>query len=241
MRAVAIVQARLSSSRLPAKVMLDLAGTTALGRCLLRVRKVAGVDEVVVGTSVDPSDDVLVHACTRLGVRCVRGSLDDVLDRFLTAARATDASTVLRFTSDCPLIDPAVSSRVLARFHASGADYVSNVRERRFPRGLDTEVFSRQALERAHAVATGAEREHVTMRMYQDPSFRCEGVLPEDDRDLSHLRWTLDTLDDYRALYGIFDALGERGDAADYREVAALCESRPELAAANAHIRQKAV
>lgn len=241
MKTVVVVQARLGSSRLPAKIMLDLSGKPALVRCLDRVRLFSGVDEVVVATSVDSSDDIVDSITKRVGLRCVRGSENDVLGRFLVAARETRADAIVRITSDCPLLDPRESSRVLAAFASSGADYASNVLRRMFPRGLDTEVFSREALERAarDAVA-GPEREHVTLRMYtRRDQFRCVGVMPEDGVDLSRLRWTLDTLLDYRALYAIHDVLGEHAATAGYREIAALCDARPELVALNAHVAQK--
>lgn len=241
MRIVTVIQARLGSSRLPAKVMLDLAGKPALERCLARARRIIGVDEVVVATSIDATDDVLETACDRLGARCVRGSQADVLDRFLTAARATSADAIVRITSDCPLLDPVESSRVVTAFASDRVDYTSNVQTRMYPRGLDTEVFSRDALERAARDATTTpEREHVTLRMYaRRELFRCSAVTPTDGEDLSHLRWTLDTLDDYRALHALHALLGPRAEIAGYKEIVALLAEHPEIGTLNAHIEQK--
>ncbi len=239
-RVVAVIQARLTSTRLPAKIQLDLAGKTALERCVGRVQRIAGVSEVVVATSVDSSDDLVVSAAGRLGVRVVRGALDDVLGRFVSAARETEADAVVRITSDCPLLDPRESARVVARFLAGDVDYVSNTLTRRYPRGLDTEVFSREALERASSEApAGPEREHVTLRMYSHAElFTCAGVTPEDGVDRSGHRWTLDTLEDYRMLYAIFEALGAREAAASYVEVA---EIAGRMTALNASVAQKRV
>ena len=163
MKVVAIVQARVRSTRLPAKIFLDLGGATALERCLRRVQRVAGIDEVVVATSRGRDDDLVVALTRRLGVTALRGSEDDVLGRFADVAKETSADVVVRFTSDCPLLDPAVSSLVLTRFveQLSSQEppaYASNTLERRLPRGLDTEVFTSDALMRAARDGTGEER-----------------------------------------------------------------------------------
>lgn len=243
MKVVVVVQARLASSRLPAKVLLDLGGVTALERCLRRARRFARVSEVVVATSDRPGDEVITAVASRLGFQVTRGSETDVLSRYAKAARETAADVIVRCTSDCPLLDPELSSQVIERFLAApgGVDYAANVLERRLPRGLDTEVLSREALERADREATAAdEREHVTLHIYRRPErFRCLAVTAERLEDRSALRWTLDTLDDYRLLHAVFERLGPRADEASMAEVVALFEADPELARINAHIAQK--
>jgi spore coat polysaccharide biosynthesis protein SpsF len=243
MRVVAIVQARVASTRLPAKVLLDLGGQTALARCLARVRRTPGIDDVVVATSNGPFDDLIVGLCKRLDVQCVRGSEHDVLSRYALAAREARADAVVRFTSDCPLLDPVVSGLVAQAIRLDHApDYASNTLVRRLPRGLDTEAMTRVALDRADREATsGPDREHVTRFLYTNPSvFRAESRLPELARDLSHHRWTLDTLDDYRFLFEVYERLGSRADQAGLSEVLAIVEADPLLFALNAHIEQKA-
>lgn len=243
MKVVVVIQARLASSRLPAKVLLDLGGVTALERCLRRARRFSHVAEVVVATSDRPGDNIIAAVAKRLGARVTRGSEADVLSRFAKAARETDAEVIVRCTSDCPLLDPALSSLVIDRFLSApgGVDYAANVLERRLPRGLDTEVISRDALERADRDATAQdEREHVTLHLYRNPErFRCLAVTTEGGTDRSALRWTLDTLDDYRLLHAVFERLGPRADEASMAEVIALFEADPELAQINAHIAQK--
>lgn len=239
-RVVVVVQARLSSSRLPAKVLLDLGGVTALERCLRRVRRFRGVTEVVLATSDQPGDEIIASVGRRLGHRVVRGSEGDVLSRFQLAASESKADVVVRCTSDCPLLDPETSSRVIDEFLSSGADYAANVLERRYPRGLDTEVFTRVALERAAREATSpSEREHVTPHFYRNPDlFRLHSVRPQGSEDLSMHRWTLDTLDDYRFLYAVFEKLGERADIANITDiVTAVNESG--LRVMNEHVEQK--
>jgi spore coat polysaccharide biosynthesis protein SpsF len=242
-KVVVCIQARLASSRLPAKILLDLGGTTALERCLRRARQFSHVSEVVVATSDRPGDDVIVSVARRLGAHVTRGSETDVLSRFAKAAQERDADVVVRCTSDCPLLDPALSSQVIQRFLSApgGVDYAANVLDRRLPRGLDTEVISREALDRAQREATTTdEREHVTLHLYRNADrFRCLSVVDEGGKDLSWLRWTLDTLDDYRLLHTVFERLGSRADEASMSEVIALFDEDPSLAQINAHVAQK--
>ncbi len=245
-RVVAVVQARLNSSRLPAKVMLDLNGATALERCVRRVQRIAGVQQTVVATTTNAEDDLLEAHCERMNVVCVRGSEHDVLDRYMLAARRTEATAIVRCTADCPLIDPAISALVVAAYlnvrgSEQPADYASNTLVRHLPRGLDTEILSRAALERAHGEATDpAEREHVTLYTMRNPTlFRLVPVRCVGGPDLSHLRWTLDTLVDYHLLGKLFQLLGARGDRAELSEVLSLLEQHPTLTQVNAHIEQK--
>lgn len=245
MKIVAIVQARVGSTRLPAKVLLDLGGATALERCLRRVQRFEGLAEVVVATTDLPEDDLIVAAARRLGFPSFRGSSDDVLSRYVGAARSAGADAIVRCTSDCPLLDPAISSTVVRTLtEAKGAvDYAANNLDRRLPRGLDTEIVSRDALERAHREATSpSEREHVTLHVYRRPErFRLRSVVPTPTADRSAMRWTLDTLADYRFLAAVFDELGGGAVDAGMGDVLAVLERRPELLSLNAHIEQKPV
>lgn len=240
MRVVAVVQARLSSSRLPAKILLDLGGVTALERCLRRVSRFRGVAEVAVATSAESADDVVASVVGRLGYTCVRGSETDVLSRFALAADKLSADAVVRCTSDCPLLDPEISSEVIETFLRTKADYASNVLDRKLPRGLDTEIMTRAALDAAHHKATQKEeREHVTLHIYRRPeTYRCVSVTNQGP-DLSSNRWTLDTLDDYRFLYATFERLGAVADTAGMANVLAIIGSVPELKLINAHVQQK--
>lgn len=248
MKVVAVVQARLGSTRLPAKVLLDLGGKTALERCLRRVSKIEGVNEVIVATTESPEDDVLAAVSKRLGFACIRGSETDVLSRYLLAARQSRADAVVRCTSDCPLLDPVESGRVVKTFCQSQSgsqpfEYVSNVFERKLPRGLDTEIVRADALERAgREAADMSEREHVTLHIYRRPEqYRCASALPADAPDLSDHRWTLDTLADYRFLAGVYELLGSSVDDARMPDILVLLDKHPELRAINADIAQKSV
>lgn len=241
MKIVVVVQARVQSTRLPAKVLLDLGGVTALERCLSRARRIHGVHSLVVATSDGPADDLIERVSTRLGHDVVRGSESDVLSRFAKAARLHDADAVVRLTSDCPLLDVAQSSEVVSAFVRERPDYASNVLDRRLPRGLDTEVMTRAALERADGEAIAAdEREHVTLHLVRRPqTFKLHSVVRSSSVDLAWHRWTLDTLDDYRFLHSVFEALGPRAADASMDDVLRLLEARPDLVDINAHVEQK--
>jgi spore coat polysaccharide biosynthesis protein SpsF len=240
MRTVAIIQAHMGSSRLPGKVMLDLGGQPVLRRVVNRARRIDGVDEVVVACATLPQDDVLEAACREWGVPVFRGSDDDVLERFRGAAERYGADACVRITSDCPLLDPGVSGDIVRRFHQAdpAVDYASNKIPQSFPRGLDTEVFTRAALERAAADATEAyERAHVTIHLYEHPArFRLLSVTSDTDR--ADWRWTLDTAEDLAFLRAVYARLGP-DDAIAWTDVVALLEREPALMDINRHIVQK--
>ena len=241
-RTVAIIQARVGSSRLPGKVLHDLAGETVLAQVVRRTRRCRRIDQVIVATSTAPPDDAVAAACAGLSVPCFRGSELDVLDRFLRTAEAHDAAICVRITSDCPLIDPEVSDHVVACFQRSTppADYASNKIPQTYPRGLDTEVFTLEALRRAHRLATAVyERTHVTIYMYEHPEqFRLLSVVSDVNR--ADWRWTVDTPEDLEFARAVYRRLGADGHFG-WREVVALLEREPELRAINSHVSQKNV
>ncbi|MBI6546608.1 MAG: glycosyltransferase family protein [Cyanobacteria bacterium NC_groundwater_1444_Ag_S-0.65um_54_12] len=239
MRVVAIIQARMGSTRLPGKVLLALGGQTVLAHVIARVQA-APVADIVVATTVCPSDDVVVEEAKRCGARWFRGSEDDVLARYHLAAQQSGARVVLRVTADCPLLDPGVLGTLIETFVAqlgAGVDYASNTLQRTYPRGLDAEVFTAAALETAFLQATKPhEREHVTPYLYQHPElFRLYHLV--NDVDLSHHRWTLDTLEDFQLLDAIFRALA--GGPITTQRVLAYLDRHPELVRLNAHVAQK--
>lgn len=205
-RVVAVIQARMSSSRLPGKILKPLAGKPALLQLIDRARAVSRIDEVVLATSDDASDDVVADAARGWGVRTVRGSLLDVLGRFQAAAEAARADVVIRLTGDCPMHDPAVIAQAIDTHLSSGVvDYVSNAEERSFPDGHDVEVFSMAALsEAARAAQSVFEREHVTPWLRRHKVKR--SIVQHED--LSQLCWTLDTPDDYAFMCAAFEACG---------------------------------
>jgi spore coat polysaccharide biosynthesis protein SpsF len=211
-------------------------------RVLSRLRRCRNLTDIVVATTNEGSDDILVRACNEWGVKCFRGSTDDVLDRFLETARHFNADAIVRITSDCPFIDPAVVDLVVEQFmkHRDSADYVSNVVEpRTFPRGLDTEVFTLSALETAwREDADPLLREHVTQYFLRNPDrFGVMGVF--NGEDLSSFRWTVDTVEDLefaRLAYGCF-----KDDSFSWSELIECLKRNPHLIEVNSQVEQKRV
>jgi spore coat polysaccharide biosynthesis protein SpsF len=239
---VIIVQARMTSTRLPGKVLADLAGRPMLERQVERLRRCARADELVIATTTNAEDGPLVELADRLGARWFRGSEHDVLARYAGAAREAGADLVVRVTSDCPLIDPGEADRVIAALEErrDAVDYAANTLERRLPRGLDTEALWRDVLERVDRMATSEPaREHVTWFVHTERPglFSLHAVAPP--YDAADLRWTVDTPEDLATVRAVYEGLGlaERDVALD--EVIAWVRARPEVAALNAGVAQK--
>lgn len=225
---LAVVQARMSSTRLPGKVLADIEGQPMILRQLERVRAAQLVGDVIVATSVDPTDDLLVSVLESAGVDVYRGSLADVLDRYIGAARARRADRLLRLTADCPLTDPDVIDAVVAAHEESGSDYASNVLTRTYPRGLDVESVTTDALARVAEVAKPEEREHVTLGIYRRPEvFSLTSVTQSDDH--SDLRWTVDLPADLEFVREVYRELGVESSVFGSADILHLIERRPEL------------
>jgi spore coat polysaccharide biosynthesis protein SpsF len=205
---VGIIQARMSSSRLPGKALLSIAGVPMLKRVVDRVRRASLVDKVVVATTTDASDDAIEEACTSWQVDCYRGDLYDVLDRYYQAARHFRAKTIVRITADCPMIDPLEIDKVVARFFEEGCDFAANrlppPLKRTTPIGMDTEVASFDALQCAWQNAKASfEREHVMPWLYEEPG-RVKVCVVDDPREIGHLRFTVDTPADFALAEKVF-------------------------------------
>lgn len=236
----------MGSTRLPGKVLRMLGGKTVLAHVIERAKAIRGADGVVVATSALADDDRIEQEALLNGAAVFRGSESDVLDRYHGAATESRADVVIRITSDCPLLDSTVVSAMLKKFldgkgRGEELDYMSNGLRRTFPRGLDAEIFIREALERAQRDARQPyEREHVTPYIYQHPErFRVHSF--EAETDLSRFRWTLDTEQDFEMLSRVFQGLKPSGEILSTEEVLAFLHRNPEIAAINAEIRQKAL
>ncbi|CAN5910208.1 NTP transferase domain-containing protein [soil metagenome] len=239
MRTVAIVQARMGSTRLPGKVLRPLGGDTVLGQCIRRLRQARGIHHVVIATTTHSEDTMIVEACEQMGVQVHRGSPDDVLDRYVGAARASNAEAIVRVTSDCPLVDPCVVDRVVGLLDGS-RDYVSNTHDvQTFPRGLDVEAFHRDTLERMGRMAISkAAREHVTVFVREQPAmFRTAQLI--DDTNNSDLRWTVDTDADLELVTQMYERFELATKNVDYRDLVRATRATPSLTQINAHIPQK--
>lgn len=232
-KAVVVIQARVGSSRLPGKALVDLAGKTAVERVVARCRRIPGVAEVVLAIPRGPSDEPLAAEGRRLGVRVVAGSEDDVLDRFHEAAKISGAAILIRVTADCPLLDAELAGQVLARLRETGAAYASNVTPPSYPDGLDVEAFRVDALETAWKEARlPAEREHVTPFLRANPA-RFPQAHVTSDRDLSHMRWTLDEPRDLEFLRAVYERLNGRSETAGLKDILSLIAGEPALAKMN--------
>lgn len=242
-RVVCVVQARCTSERLPGKVMLPLAERPIVEHVLNAALAAQRVDEVVLATTTNVADDELASHGRRLGVRVFRGSENDVLGRFVGAVQGLEADVVVRNTADDPLLDPTVIDMVVADFLAGGCDYSSNILERSWPRGMDTEVFSRGTLDRAEREGLRAEdREHVTIFVRTHPErFRLRNVAAPTSETWPDLRLCIDTVADYEMLRAIFEELATDGQAPPVREVVAWLRNRPDVVAINASVQQRTV
>jgi spore coat polysaccharide biosynthesis protein SpsF len=241
MRTVAIVQARMGSSRLPGKSLMRIAGKPMLAHVLERLSAARTLDHFAVATSIAPRDAAIVDLAREMGAEAFAGSEEDVLDRTYQAAQAASAEAVVRITGDCPLIDPQVVDRTVAFFKDTGADYV---RTSGFPRGLDTEVFSFHNLARAWKEASrDYEREHVTPYFYQNPElFRVRELAASEALHRPELRLCVDTEEDLTLVREIYTRLYvPPGRIFTTEEVIAALDAEPHLKQINAHVVQKTV
>lgn len=241
MTVTAVIQARMTSTRLPGKVLLRAAGREMLAHQLDRVRRATTVDAICIATTSNADDDPVAELAQREGVAAFRGSEHDVLDRFVKAAGHVGADVAVRLTGDCPLTDPALIDAVVGAFRAATppVDYATNSFPRTWPIGLDVEVASMAALRIAAAEADDPyDREHVTPFLYRQPErFRTLGY--PAPQDLSGYRWTLDETSDYELLRRILEALLPARPAFGWRDVIALLDAHPEWRSLNAGVAQK--
>ena len=227
MTTLAILQARMTSTRMPGKVLAPLAGRPSILRQIERIQRASRLDGIVVATSSDSSDDVLVEVLEAEGIAVVRGPMDDVLARFILAMDEHQPTAVVRLTADCPLTSPVVIDEVIEHFWATGADYASNTMKPTYPDGLDVEVVKAQVLREVAAESTDPpEREHVTLGVYRrHDRYRIENVVGK--QDLSDLRWTVDTPEDYRFVSEVYDALYEASPGFDIDEILDYLRQHP--------------
>ena len=239
MKTVLVIQARMGSSRLPGKVLMDLNGAPMLERVLQRVRRCATVDEIWVATSNQPADVAIIDFCERQGVAAFAGSESDVLSRYARVASRSDADQVVRVTADCPLIDPELIDAVVKQRVDEQADYASNFFPKRwYPRGLDVEVLTRSTLD---AIDREAEqprcREHVTLSIYENPgNFRIASV--QNGCDQSKFRWTVDTPQDLQLIRKIYRHFGDA--SFDWQDVLSRYEENRAWYWINRNVQQKA-
>jgi spore coat polysaccharide biosynthesis protein SpsF len=229
----------MASTRLPGKVLMDIAGKPMLSQQLQRLKKCTAIDEIVVATTTNLDDEPVVELARRDGIGWFRGSEQDVLARYVGAARQTNADVVVRITADCPLVDPQVTDRIINELveHIFECDYASNVIRRTYPRGLDVEAFFIDTLLRTDRLAKSQQaREHVTVFLLSEAPeiFLCRSIM--DNADNSDLRWTVDTEADLKLIRTLYDALDLGQRVAPYPEILAYVRAHPELTQINAGV-----
>ena len=235
-KVVAIIQAHMSSSRLPNKIMLDLCGMPALYRMIERIRQAKNIDQIVVATSTMACDDVLIDACKEWGVDTFRGSDHDVLERYWGATQAYPAGTYIRLTADEPLMDPAYLDKKIQFFWDNDYRYVTG-NEQELAGTMHCEVFTAELMQETYENATeGYEHEHVTPYMYtrQDSWF----AVPSRYDGLNY-RLELDTPEDYEVLKAVYEALYQPGNRFNTKQIVEFLEAHPEIASINSEIVQK--
>lgn len=228
MENLAIIQARLGSSRLPNKVLMKLGGRTILENVVERVRKSRLVDEVIVATTMNREDLPIVRLCSENGIRVFCGSENDVLDRYYQAAKLIKPANVIRITADCPLLDTAVLDLVIQRHMEENTDYVSAGTT--YPDGLDCEIMKYTVLEEAWRNAElASQREHVTQYIIHNDSYSKRTV--DNDCDYGAERWTVDTAEDYMFVTKLYEGLGE--GTTDFHRIIRYLDQNPELRSLN--------
>lgn len=239
MKTVAIIQARMGSTRLPGKVLLSLGEISVLGHVITRLQTSKLIDEIWIATSTEDADQIIELEAGIYGAQVYKGSESDVLDRYYQTAVRAQADRVLRITSDCPFIDVDIISQLIDVFERSQCDYASNGLKRTYPRGLDCELFTFETLERTwHKADLDFQREHVTPFIYQhSDQFRIAQLI--GNIDYSAHRWTLDTIEDWGFIQAVYEKCQRNNVQPSFKSILDILSQNPEIISINSHIEQK--
>ena len=229
---IGIIQARMGSTRLPGKVLKEIDGVPLLLLQIVRVKKTSSLDNIIIATSTLPQDDAISQFCSNNTIECFRGSEDDVLNRYYECAKKYEADVIVRLTSDCPLSDPKIIDKTVALFQQQKADYAANtvpLQTSTFPDGSDVEVFSLEALEKAHRECKDAhDREHVTFYFWKyDNGFKTVQLIQKED--WSKFRFTVDYPEDLEVIEYVVAQLKQRDSFGHLAEIVEIIESNPEI------------
>lgn len=241
MKTVATIEARMTSSRLPGKVMLPAGGKSMLEHLINRLKQVPSLDEIVLATTVNATDDCLMEEAKRLGISFFRGSEEDVMERVLGAAASVSADIIVEITGDCPIIDPLLVEQTIQMFLHNDCDYVSNTHVQSYPIGMDTQVYRYEMLKRSASMTQDPlDHEHVTYHMIRNPQiFRLIALIAPPDCSWPGLGLTLDEPADYLLLKGLIEHFGDANPYFSCREAVAYLKSHPELLQINADVKRK--
>lgn len=237
MKIAIILQVRVTSTRLPGKVLMDIGGKPMLWYVIYRLRLCQKIDDIILAIPDTRENDVLEKFAKDNQVKYFRGSEEDVLSRYYEAAEYFKIDQIVRVTSDCPLIDPEITDKVIEKHLNSGADYTSNFLKRSFPKGLDVEVFSFKVLETTHEEAKEHyQREHVDDYMYENPEkFRLVGF--ENDKNFSYMRWTVDEMKDLEFVREVYKRLYKENEIFLMKDIIGLLKKYPELMEINKDVK----
>ena len=238
---VAIIQARMNSSRLPGKVLMPIMERPMLWHVAHRIKKGRLINKLVIATTITKKDEAIVRFCKKNNLDFYKGNEENVLDRYYQTAKIFKAETILRITADCPLIDPKVLDGIIKFYIArkDKIDYVSNTLKRTYPHGLDAEIFSFKVLERIWQEAKEPyQKEHVTPYIYEHPEKFCIGNI-KNHKNYSYLRWTVDTEKDLKFVREIYKRLYKNNRIFCMQEILNLLKKEPQLLKINKGVRQK--
>jgi spore coat polysaccharide biosynthesis protein SpsF len=243
-RIIASIEARMSSTRLPGKVLMQLAGKPVLSHIVERLRASKYIHDIVVATTTNPADEPIINLCRDLGVLYFRGSEEDVLSRVVQAGRFAKAELLVEITGDCPLIDPLITDRVIESFLKSDADYCSNgLDPENYVRGLDVEIYPLSVIEEVDSITNDpVDREHVSYFIYRHPEkYALKSADVDIPAEARKLRLTIDYPEDFEFVHNIFEALYHKKGIFGLSEILNLIAEKPHLLEINAKIIQKAV
>ena len=239
MKKIIIIQARMSSSRLPGKVLMDICGKPMLFHQITRLKNCDLVDDIVIATTSNELDDEIIRTAKMTDVRWYRGSEHDVLSRYIEAAEESKADIIIRSTADCPLIDPSITDKVIELLlkNINSYDYTSNIIRRTYPRGLDVEAFFIDTLSRINRLAKEqSDREHVTSILRSNFASKFLIGSIEDSINNSDLRWTVDTSEDLSLVRNLYSKLDLTNKIINYQEVINFVRANPSLIKINSGI-----
>ncbi|SDK04055.1 cytidylyltransferase domain-containing protein [Sediminibacillus albus] len=243
MKVIAIIQARMGSTRLPGKIMKKVMNKTLLEYELEQVKRAALIDQIVVATTKNKTDDIIIDLCKQLSIPAFRGSEEDVLSRYYEAATEYKGDVIVRLTSDCPLIDPLVIDKVVREYlkNQKNYDYVSNTIERTYPRGMDTGVLSYRTLKEINRYATSdSDREHVTSYLYRVPG-KYKTLAVKNEEDFSHFRLTVDTKEDFEVVANILENLYKANSYLKMNDIVTYLKQHPSIVTINQNVEQKKI
>ena len=241
MRIVATIEARMTSTRLPGKVMLQVLGKPMLHYLVERLKKVPSIDEIILATTVNSDDDILVEFAKEENIKYFRGSEEDVMLRVVEAADSVGADIVVEITGDCPIIDPQIVEQTILMYRANNADYVSNGHVRSFPDGMDTQVFTLDVLKKSLSMTNELlDHEHVTLHIRDNPKlFTKINFIAPPELNWPELGLTLDERHDYNLLKIIIEHFSQKSILFSCLDVVRFLRNRPDLVAINNNVHRK--